>query len=238
MSEPTAKYNLKLKWGTRRAINRAVARKAWALCSSDAVLLQTMPSMSHVLNEIIAEKLNFEMPKLDIDANPGERVNLMFQAPWRIKKAFLELCAEKGMSQNAVINEMLAKHSLEEIENMVTVDEEIGWEPGQGFTCTLDSPLKRKILKRCAQKMLDCEGRRQWGAGDVINMVLAAATGLPVSATFFEEPDRGDDEVISLILILPLPVYQEIQRRSDESGRSIAKLINSWVTEFIDTHKP
>ncbi len=237
MAEPTAKYNLKLKWSIRRALNRAIARKAWALCSSDAVLLQTMPSMSHVLNEILAAKLNFEMPKLDVDLNAGDRVNLMFQAPWRIKKAFTEMCADRGVSQNSVINDMLAKHTLEEIEAMVKIDEAIGWEPGQGFTCTLDAPLKRKILQRCAQKMLDCDGRRQWGAGDIINMVLAASTGLPVPATFFEEQQRADDDIISLVLIIPLKIYEEIKRRSDETGVSISKLINSWVSEFVEQQK-
>lgn len=237
ISDPTTKYTLKIDWSVRRALNRAIARKVLAI-NATGMLLQTMPPMNHVILEVLSNKLNLEMPILEVDAKPtpDERVNLMFQSPWRIKKIFGEMCSAQNVSQNSAINDIL-KSPLEEIEARVRIDDSIGWEPAQGFTCTIDSILKRKIFQRCAEKMLECDGARQWGAGDMINLALAAATEQPLSSLFFEAPDRLDNDKFDLIIHMPLAMHQALQSKSEQTRITMSKLIRAWLTEFIDRHK-
>ena len=235
MREPTFKYNIKITWGMRRALNRAVARKTLAL-NSTGVLLLTLPSMNHVMCEVIASRLNLEMPRLEIDAQPADKVNLMFESPWRVKKAFVEHCNSRNLSQNNVINELL-KEPLEDIEERVKIDSSLGWEPGQGFTCSIDSSSKRKLFQRCAVKMLDCDGRRQWGIGDMLIMTMAAATGEPLPEHFFAIPDANDDDVFSMIITMPLTMHKTLQDLSDDEGKTMSKFIRKWLVEYVDQYK-
>lgn len=235
MRDPAIKYNVKITWATRCALNCALARRTQA-ANSLGVPLKVMPSLSHVIVEVIAKKLDFAMPTVELDDRPNDRVSLMFQSPWRIKKAFSELCEAKGVSQNAMINELLGQ-SLEEMETKINKDPDQGWEPTQGFTCIVNDAHKRKIFERCASKILACSGRRQWGIGDMINMLMASATGEPLPGHFFEEPHRPDDDIFNIIVGFPVPLHQALTERADAENTSMAKLIRRWMEEYVIEQK-
>lgn len=225
-TEDIVKYNLKFPWGMRRAINRAISRRIFAL---PRVLLSELPSVNHILLEIIADNLELEIPPIELDTDLNRQVTLMFQTPSRIKRAFRQLCEIKGISQNQAINDTLSHNSFPDLEARVKIDPALPKEYGQGFTCALDAEHKIRIFRRCAEKIMECDGRRQWGIGDLINIMLAAETGEPLHPDFFEERDMPDDKEFSMTIAMPVSMHAALFAKSKSEGIPAARLLNKWI---------
>lgn len=229
-NEDIVRYNIKFPFHIRRALNRAIARRIFALPN---VLLSELPSTNHIIIEIMANNLGMSVPPIKIETDIDRTLTVMFQTPSRIKRAFAKLCEDRGQSQNKVINSILSKSTFAELEARVTVSSDLPKEHGQGFTCRLEGIHKVNIFKRCAEKIMLSGGRRQWGIADMINIMLAAETGEPLSTAFFEESDMADDKIFEMLIAMPLSMHTELFRRVEAEGTTAAKMINGWIADTI-----